>query len=204
MDLLDDPKSSKPSSPSAPESSMRRFRKILTFAGACALALFLTIQHRGEDIHLATNAPLSAAVRSSSAAYDLSGIPVFTKALYFVNNNYFDKTRLDPKRMLVGALDFLQRDVPEILVDRFPERDPKQVTIKVNGQTKTFSIERVESPWSLRSSLQEIFKFIQPNLQPVGQKEEARRLVEIEMTATNGMLYTLDPHSILLDVESFK
>jgi carboxyl-terminal processing protease len=183
---------------------MRRFRKVLTFAGACALALFLTIQHRGEDIHLATNAPLNAAVRSTAGAYDLSQIPVFTKALYYVNNNYFDKTRLDPKRMLVGALDFLQRDVPEILVDRFPERDPKQVTVKVNGQAKTFSIERVESPWSLRTSLQDIFRFVQPNLQPVGSKDEARRLVEIEMTATNGMLYTLDPHSILLDVESFK
>src|SRR5688572_10649520 len=106
--------------------------------------------------------------------------------------------------MLVGALDFLQRDVPEILVDRFPERDPKQVTVKVNGQSKTFSIERVESPWSLRTSLQEIFRFIQPNLQPVGAKEESRRLVEIEMAATNGMLQTLDPHSILLDVESYK
>jgi carboxyl-terminal processing protease len=45
---------------------------------------------------------------------------------------------------------------------------------------------------------------VQPNLQPVAAKDEARRLVEIEMTATNGMLYTLDPHSILLDVESFK
>jgi carboxyl-terminal processing protease len=201
MDLLDDPR---PPSPSAPESFMRRFRKVLTLAGACALALFLTIQHRGEEIRLGTNAPLSAAVRSSSTAYDLSQIPVFTKALYYVNNNYFDKTRLDPKRMLVGALDFLQRDVPEILVDRFPERDPKQVTIKVNQQARTFNIERVESPWSLRTSLQEIFRFVQPNLQPVAAKEEARRLVEIEMTATNGMLYTLDPHSILLDVESFK
>jgi carboxyl-terminal processing protease len=201
MDLLDDPR---PPSTSAPESFMRRFRKVLTFAGACALALFLTIQHRGEELRLGTNAPLSAAVRSSATAYDLSQIPVFTKALYYVNNNYFDKTRLDPKRMLVGALDFLQRDVPEILVDRFPERDPKQVTVKVNGQAKTFNIERVESPWSLRTSLQEIFRFVQPNLQPVGSREEARRLVEIEMTATNGMLYTLDPHSILLDVESFK
>jgi carboxyl-terminal processing protease len=183
---------------------MRRFRKVLAFAGACALALFLTIQHRGEDIRLATNAPLSAAVRTSSAPYDLSQLPVFSKALYFVNNNYFDKTRLDPKRMLVGALDFLQRDVPEILVDRYPERDPKQVTVKVNGQQKTFSIERVEAPWSLRTTLQDIFRFVQPNLQPVAAKDEARRLVEIEMTATNGMLYTLDPHSILLDVESFK
>jgi C-terminal peptidase prc len=29
-------------------------------------------------------------------------------------------------------------------------------------------------------------------------------LLEVEIAATNGMLYTLDPHSVLLDVESFK
>ena len=45
---------------------------------------------------------------------------------------------------------------------------------------------------------------MQPNLQPVPEKEEARRLVEIEMAATNGMLYTLDPHSVLLDVETLQ
>ena len=106
--------------------------------------------------------------------------------------------------MLVGALDFVQRDVPEILIDRWPEHDPKQVTVKVNGQQKSFSIEKVDAPWSLRSKLQEIFQFVQPNLQPVPEKEEARRLVEIEMAATNGMLYTLDPHSVLLDVETYK
>lgn len=183
---------------------MRRFRKVLAFAGACALALVLTIQHRGEDIRLGTNVPLSASVRPAAAAYDLSQIPIFTKALYYVNNNYFDKTRIDPKRMLVGALDFLQRDIPEVLIDRYPERDPRQVTMKVNGQQRNFSIEQVDSPWKLRSTMQDIFRFLQPNLQPVGPKEEARRLVEVEMTATNGMLYTLDPHSILLDVESFK
>ena len=106
--------------------------------------------------------------------------------------------------MLVGALDFVQRDVPEILIDRWPEHDPKQVTVKVNGQQRSFSIERVDAPWSLRTTLQEIFRFVQPNLQPVPEKEEARRLVEIEMAATNGMLYTLDPHSVLLDVETYK
>ena len=70
-----------------------------------------------------------------------------------MNSQYFDRTRPDPKRMLVGALDFLQRDVPEVLVDRFPERDPKQVTVKVNGEQKVFPIERVDSPWSLSSTM---------------------------------------------------
>jgi len=201
MDLFDDPSSS---SPTQPESFMRRSRKILVFFAASALALVLTVQLRGSDVRLATSASLSAPVRAAGATYDLSQAQIFTKALYYVNNQYFDKTRLDPRRMLVGALDFLQRDVPEILVDRFPEQDPKQVTVRVNGEQKTFPVERVDSPWTLRSTLQDIFRFIQPRLQPVAAKDAARHLVEIEMTATNGMLYTLDPHSILLDVDSYK
>ena len=183
---------------------MKRSRKVIIFIGACALALVLTIRHKGVDLSLEANAPLSAAVRQPSAAYDLSQLPVITKALFFVRENYFDKSRFDHKRMLVGGLDFLQRDVPEILIDRYPERDPKQVKVRVGGAEQTFNIERVDSPWSMRSVLQEIFKFVQPNLPPVSGKNEARRLLEVEIAAANGMLQTLDPHSVLLDGESFK
>ncbi len=183
---------------------MRRFSKVLAFSAACSAALILTVRHGGDGIRVGADSQLRAATRAAAGKYDLSQLPIFTKTLFYVRENYFDKNRLDPKRMLVGALDFVQRDVPEILIDRWPEHDPKQVTVKVNGQQRSFSIERVDAPWSLRSTLQEIFKFVQPNLQPVPDKEEARRLVEIEMAATNGMLYTLDPHSVLLDVETYK
>jgi carboxyl-terminal processing protease len=183
---------------------MRRFSKVLAFSAACSAALVLTIRHGGDGIRVTADSQLSAATRAAVGKYDLGQLPIFSKTLFYVRENYFDKNRLDPKRMLVGALDFVQRDVPEILIDRWPEHDPKQVTVKVNGQQRSFSIERVDAPWSLRSTLQEIFRFVQPNLQPVPEKEEARRLVEIEMAATNGMLYTLDPHSVLLDVETYK
>ncbi|HVV50147.1 MAG TPA: MXAN_5808 family serine peptidase [Polyangia bacterium] len=183
---------------------MRRFSKVLAFSAACSAALILTVRHGGDGIRVGADNQLRAATRPVVGKYDLSQLPIFSKTLFYVRENYFDKNRLDPKRMLVGALDFVQRDVPEILIDRWPEHDPKQVTVKVNGQSRSFSIERVDAPWSLRSMLQEIFRFVQPNLQPVPEKEEARRLVEIEMAATNGMLYTLDPHSVLLDVETYK
>ncbi len=183
---------------------MRRFGKILALVAACTAALILTIRHGGDGLRVGAESPLRAATRAGASKYDLAQIPIFSKTLFFVRENYFDKNRLDPKRMLVGALDFVQRDVPEILIDRWPERDPKQVTVKVNGQQKSFSIEKVDAPWTLRTKLMEIFQFVQPNLQPVPEKEESRRLVEIEMAATNGMLYTLDPHSVLLDVETYK
>ena len=183
---------------------MRRFSKILAFIAACSAALILTVSRREDGIRVGADNQLRAATRPVAGKYDLGQLPIFSKTLFYVRENYFDKNRLDPKRMLVGALDFVQRDVPEILIDRWPEHDPKQVTVKVNGQQRSFPIERVDAPWSLRSTLQEIFRFVQPNLQPVPEKEESRRLVEIEMAATNGMLYTLDPHSVLLDVETYK
>jgi carboxyl-terminal processing protease len=199
MDLLDD----RAEPASSQEPSMRRFRKILILLGACAAALGLSIRHHGEDLRVEAHAPLRAAPRSGGS-YDLSQLPIFGRTVHFVQTNYFDKGRMDPRRMLVGALDFLQRDVPEILVDRTPEADPKQVTVKVNGHQQVFPIENVDSPWALHGAMKRIFAFIQPRLEPVPAKEEARRLVEIEMAATNGMLNTLDPHSVLLDVESYK
>src|SRR4051794_17947423 len=207
MDPIDGPSpdpSSSPPSPLPPESRMRRFSKVLAFSAACSAALILTVRHGGDGIRVGADSQLRAATRPPAGKYDLALLPIFSKTLFYVRENYFDKNRLDPKRMLVGALDFVQRDVPEILIDRWPEHDPKQVTVRVNGQQKSFSIEKVDAPWSLRTKLQEIFQFVQPNLQPVPEKEEARRLVEIEMAATNGMLYTLDPHSVLLDVETYK
>lgn len=183
---------------------MHRFRKLFVLIGAVALALLLTIEHRGQELRIAAEPTLSAAVSSDSSGYDLSQAQIFSKTLYYVNSQYFDRTRPDPKRMLVGALDFLQRDVPEVLVDRFPEREPKQVTVKVNGEQKVFSIDRVDSPWTLSRTMKDIFSFIEPRLRAVAAKDRARHLVDIEMTATNGMLYTLDPHSVLLDVDSFK
>jgi carboxyl-terminal processing protease len=201
MDLIDGPN---PPPPQNTESFMHRFRKLFVVIGAVALALLLTIEHRGQELSIAGEPSLNAAVRSDSNGYELSQAQIFSKTLYYVNSQYFDRTRPDPKRMLVGALDFLQRDVPEVLVDRYPEREPKQVTVKVNGEQKSFSIDRVDSPWTLRSTMKDIFAFIEPRVRPVAAKDRARHLVDIEMTATNGMLYTLDPHSVLLDVDSFK
>jgi carboxyl-terminal processing protease len=201
MDLIDGPK---PRTPENSESFMHRFRKLIVLVSVSALALILTIERRGQDVRLAAEPSLSAAVRSENSGYELAQAQIFSKTLYYVNSQYFDRTRPDPKRMLVGALDFLQRDVPEVLVDRFPERDPKQVTVTVNGEQKIFPVDRVDSPWTLRSTIKEIFSFIEPRLRPVPAKDRARHLVDIEMTATNGMLYTLDPHSVLLDVDSFK
>jgi carboxyl-terminal processing protease len=135
--------------------------------------------------------------------YKMADLPVFSKVLFYVRENYYDKTRLDARRMLLGALQFVQRDVPEIVVEPLPIERPDRVVVTVSGESRTFRIDRVDQPWSLRSALQRILRFAQARLQPVSEGEEGQRLLEIETVATNGMLYTLDPHSVLIDAATY-
>ena len=96
--------------------------------------------------------------------YNLASLPVFSKVLFFVRENYYDKSRIVAKRMLLGALDFVQRDVPEIVIEPLPAAAPDRVVVTVSGQSRTFRIDRVDAPWSLRSTLQDILRFAQPRL----------------------------------------
>jgi carboxyl-terminal processing protease len=129
-------------------------------------------------------------------AYDLGQLPVLTKVLFHVRENYFDKRRINYRQMAMGALYFVQRDVPEVVVERDVARG--ELKVSVAGQRAVFSIESIDQAWSMRAKLQDIFRFIQANLPPLPPEAEGPRLLDIEMSAVNGMLYTLDPHSVLL------
>jgi carboxyl-terminal processing protease len=133
----------------------------------------------------------------------MADLPVLSKVLFYARENYYDKSRLEPRRMLLGALGFVQRDVPEIVVEPVPIEAPNRVVVTVSGESRTFHIDRVDQPWSLRTKLQHILRFAQARLQPVSEAEEGQRLLDIEMSAANGMLYTLDPHSVLLDAATY-
>jgi carboxyl-terminal processing protease len=137
-----------------------------------------------------------------AGAYNLGQLPVLSKVLFYVRENYFDRSRFNYRGMALGALEFVQRDVPEVVVERLG-RDQDQVKVSVGGNQAVFSLQRVDAPWNLRSTLQRIFQFVQANLAPLPPEAEGRHLLEIETAAVNGMLYTLDPHSVLLDPATY-
>jgi carboxyl-terminal processing protease len=135
--------------------------------------------------------------------YGLATLPVFSKVLFYLRENYYDKSRFNWKRMLLGALEFVERDVPEIVVEPLPNAAPDRVVVTVSGESRTFRVDRVDAAWSLRSKAQEILRFVQPRLQPVSEAEEGARLLDIEMSAVNGMLDAMDPQSVLLDSATY-
>jgi carboxyl-terminal processing protease len=180
---------------------MTRFFKPIVVLAALLVALTLTIYRAGPQGF----AGLSVAERTSRAAgpsdtagkpYDLASLRILNLTLQRIRDNYVDPARIEPKGMLLSALDHVQRNVAEVLAE--PSADKNSISVRVDTAQKTFDISGVDSPWALSSKLREIFKFVQQNLP---QSADAR---EIEYQAISGMLATLDPHSQLLDPDMYR
>jgi carboxyl-terminal processing protease len=98
--------------------------------------------------------------------------------------------------MLLSALNYVQRDVPQVMVRATSE---DEVVVQVGKETKAFSVANVKGPWDVAARLREIFAFLVKNLEGSGVD-----LRELEYTACNGMLHTLDPHSVFLSPEAYR
>ncbi len=128
--------------------------------------------------------------------YDLSALRVLSKVTHYVKENYVDPKRVRPKEMLVASLEAVEKSVPEVMVDGNAETG--KLRVNVNGKLKDYDISHVDSIWKMSWTLKDIFDFVTRNMRPV---EDAR---EVEYAAVNGMLQTLDPHSVLLRPELYQ
>jgi len=173
----------------------------LVITVAAAIAVFLTIFQRspeglipfgvGErEVRAAPGAPSSTV----QGKHDLSALKVFSRTLIRIRDSYVDPARIDPKEMLYGALDSVQFNIPEVLVEA--DREQNRVTVVVNDKKQTFETSDVDSPWRLAALLKKIMRFVEANMNPGAD------LAKVEYAAVNGMLSTLDPHSVLLDPET--
>ena len=79
--------------------------------------------------------------------------------------------------------------------------EEKSPTVKVRADTeeKDFRVDNIQGPWDVAARLREVFAFLQSNL-----KDTEVDLRDIEYAACNGMLRTLDPHSVFLSPEAYK
>jgi carboxyl-terminal processing protease len=136
--------------------------------------------------------------RRDKSDHDLSALRIFNRVVLLIKDNYVDPKRIEPRKMLITALDNVERQVAEVMVDG-DERSPK-IRVTVNKASKDFDISGVDTFWRMSFALKEIFDFVGKNLSP-GSVEDGR---DVEYAAVNGMLSTLDPHSILLKPEYFK
>ncbi len=181
---------------------MRRLSRPWLIIGSAAIAaLLLTITRPSPEglIGLGVGNRVVRAAPGQPASevgkkHNLAALDVVNSVLIKVQESYVDPSRIDPKEMLFAALDSVQFNIPEVLVE--PDRANDSITIYVNDKRQTFSTSDIDSPWRLSKNLKRIFRFVEANMNPGAD------LAAVEYAAANGILETLDPHSVLLDPEA--
>ncbi|MBN1771773.1 MAG: PDZ domain-containing protein [Deltaproteobacteria bacterium] len=137
------------------------------------------------------------AARTEAPPYELAKLRVFNRVLFHVTYEYVDPRRVEPQRMLLGALQAIEEAVPEVMVSKVD--GGKAVDVRIGAERERFVIDDVDSPWRLAARMYSIVRFLSDKFvsRVVLEKPE-----EVEYAAVNGMLHTLDPHTSLLTPEA--
>lgn len=144
-----------------------------------------------EDAHA-----VSVSTGTPGAAYDLTELRVINETLKKIRNKYVDPSRINPQQMFLSALNQVQREVAPVIV--LHEDNSPSLQIRVGTEERAFRVDNVVGPWDVAARLREVFGFLQANL-----RERDVDLRNVEYAACNGMLRTLDPHSVLLSPEAY-
>jgi carboxyl-terminal processing protease len=180
---------------------MRFFERVLRAAfvlGVFGLASSLALHYgtgglwKGLSAAHAVTAP-----GTDKAAYDLTRLFAVNETLDLIRKKYVDPARVKPRQMFLSALDQVQQEVAQVIV-LHSEKAPT-VKVRVDAEEREFRVDNVQGPWDVSARLREVFAFLQQHL-----KDGEVDLREVEYAACNGMLRTLDPHSVFLSPEAFE
>ena len=175
---------------------IERVGKLLAIVGAFTLSAFLAHQFGAGGLWQGFNTALAVAKPGGDKEYDLTRLEAVNETLKYVRDRYVDPDRVRPRDMLVSALNYIQRDVAQVIV--IPS-ESGEVTLRVDTHEKKLRVDDVLGPWDVAAKLREVFGFMQKNL-----ADTEVDLRSIEYAACNGILHTLDPHSTFMSPEQYK
>ena len=131
------------------------------------------------------------------APYDLTQLSAVNETLNTIRSKYVDPSRVKPRQMFLSALNQIQREVAQVIV-RYEEKSTKAV-VQVDTESAEFRVDNVQGPWDVAARLREVFAFLQTHL-----KDTDIDLREVEYAACNGILRTLDPHSVFMSPDAYR
>ena len=178
---------------------IERVGKLLVVLGAFTLSGFLAHSFGSGGLWYGFRSQIAAAKTGAPRKYDLTRLEAVNETLKYIRDRYVDPDRVKPRDMLLSALNQIQRDVAQVIVLPNPEKSGT-VTVRVDTEQMELKIDDVLGPWDVAAKLRDVFAFMQKHLATA----EGVDLREIEYAACNGILRTLDPHSVFLSPDAYK
>lgn len=140
---------------------------------------------------------LPASFSALGSGYSLSSLKSLHRSIDYMQTQYVDPERLILPDMLSAALTGVEKRVPDVLLRL--DAGGTSLRVAVGNYTTVLTIQPPTSFPAVEDTLKRVAAILEAH---VDTKEVA--LPEIEYAMINGMLSTLDPHSVFLPPESAK
>ena len=183
---------------------MRRvLRPLAVFSIASGVSLAIALQFlvggaRGQDSGARGGTPFFS-------GYNLEKLDVVDPTIFHLAEGYVDRSRLDWDGMYIAALEAIERQVPVCMFTREPGGNLLSVEI---GEFRTvLEVPEIRRSQDLQSELRKIASLLVAHLDPEqipNPENVTHPFALVEYALINGMLSTLDPHSILLPPDDAK
>ncbi len=137
----------------------------------------------------------SRTFRDQDVPEEMRGLTHLFRTINLVQKRYLDSTRINPQKMFVSAMRAIQIHVAKVMV----QETDKTLIVRMGDLQREFVLSEVKNPWILLQRIKEVFEFLKDEL-----AEEKIELPVLEQGAINGMLRTLDPHSVFLNSDQYR
>lgn len=131
------------------------------------------------------------------SGYSLSSLKNLHRTVDYIQVGYVDPERIDHAAMLDAALVGVEKRVPDVVLRA--EGHGTALHVSVGSYSTVLTVQPADSFPALEDTLRRVATLLEAH---VDAKEVP--LPEIEYAMINGMLSTLDPHSVFLPPESAK
>jgi carboxyl-terminal processing protease len=130
-----------------------------------------------------------------SAVADAAELRVLDWTLWNISKYYVEPDRIDPSKMALAALQALEGDIAEVLIEPL---DDGRVRVRVGTAEQDFDFGEIEALWAVGPHVREVFRFVTRNVELSAEEQQAA-----EYAIVTGVLGTLDPHTNLLRPSDF-
>jgi carboxyl-terminal processing protease len=178
--------------------ALERLGRVVVVLGVFGVASYFALRFDSGGLWRGLAAAhVAAAPGRPNVPYDLTQLVAVNETLDTIRKRYVDPARVKPRQMFLSALNQIQKEVAQVIV-RYDDKTSK-VWVQVDADSKDFRVDNVQGHWDVSARLREVFAFLQAHL-----KDSGVDLHEVEYAACNGMLRTLDPHSVFLSPDAYR